>query len=449
MSKDKINIDKFFKNALEGAEGRADDASFLAIQSKLAQQNAAAGAFKMYRLLYLLIIPCAALLIYYLCPTGNNPANPVASHTPSVSTEQEKAGASTLSDQTIHTGTPAQAPVTTPATATTPHTGTVKSAKTETRDALYYGKETDHESAPDPVAGKTDITQETEGKTENTTPVQKDVTEGAGVAVQDAKEIVKKDPEQVLAPGSAEKADQKKAANATHLRQHKTNNLLEIYGAAAISDRMIDADAMHAKYLSARNQADKQSVRYNAGINFTRNMGRMAASSGLGVRQFGQSGSYSITRNISDSVPVYDSLNHLKGYLYFNQRDTNYFSPYNNIFTNVEIPFHIDYTLLKNDRWDYRIGLGATINYMVAAKGALPNLDASGVVPVSAGMPDLHRFGSSVSITNRIGYNIGKQWQVSTEVYYKHQITSLYKKSSGIKEMPFDLGWRFGFGYKF
>jgi hypothetical protein len=237
--------------------------------------------------------------------------------------------------------------------------------------------------------------------------------------------------------------------NNTNIRKPQPKFTLAISGAATYNSRYLNTRDSGSKYLATRNQSDNATIKNNFGLDLFQQMGKLSFGIGLHENQFGQMGSYHIFTHIYDSVPVYDSAWVLKGYLRYIKGDTAYLFNYNNAFTSIEIPLQASFKIWSSPRWEYEIGAGALLSYITNAKGALPTMNADGVVQLKNNMNTIHRFGAGLTVTQRLNYNITTHWQLGTEIYIKTNVTSLYKNNTGIMEYPYSFGWRWGIGFKF
>ncbi len=247
------------------------------------------------------------------------------------------------------------------------------------------------------------------------------------------------------------KKGEEKNPNKINLHKPAKKFTLEFSVAMAYNNRYLHTRDSASNYLNTRNDADKGTYKNNFGIDLMKQMGRLSIGFGLHENQFGQRGIYQITANLSDSIPVFGPPPNyiLKGYFHYNFRDTSFVYSYNNSFTSIELPFHVTYKILSASKWNYEIGTGVLLSYIAGAQGALPNASADGIIQLKNNLNILNRFGSAIDITQKLNYNISNHWQMGTELYLKTNITSIYKRSTGVSELPYSFGLRWGIGYKF
>ena len=139
----------------------------------------------------------------------------------------------------------------------------------------------------------------------------------------------------------------------------------------------------------------------------------------------------------------------IDGIFYFNQRDTTFHTPYNNIFNSVELPVLLSYQVCTTAKWDFQAGAGIMLTYLSSAKGIMPNSISSEALQIQNNLASFRRFGSAVSVNMKFHYYLTKHIQLGSDLFIKTNISSIYKQTTGITELPYAFGWRLGLGYKF
>ena len=79
----------------------------------------------------------------------------------------------------------------------------------------------------------------------------------------------------------------------------------------------------------------------------------------------------------------------------------------------------------------------------------MPSVGADALVNIKDHANDLNKFALNGSVEMKLNYNLNSKWQLGTQLYSRSNITSLYKKKTGINELPYAFGMRWGIGFKF
>lgn len=236
----------------------------------------------------------------------------------------------------------------------------------------------------------------------------------------------------------------------TNLHKPKSKLTIEFYWAASLNNRYLNSEHQAGQYFITRAASDKQTTRHNFGLNIFKKVNKFNFGFGLNESQFGQKGTYHLNKELYDSIPLWDPTHtYIKGYFAFNYRDTSFNYDYNNYFTQVEVPLHISYTLCKAKNWDFETGASLLFTYIANVTGAMPNANSSDIIQLKEMKNQINRFGSSVSVNMKMHYNLTSHWQLGSDIYLKSNINSIYKKQTGITELPYSFGLRWGIGYKF
>lgn len=238
-----------------------------------------------------------------------------------------------------------------------------------------------------------------------------------------------------------------KPAN-TNIHKRKAGITVDVFGAAALNSRFLHTNNNSSQYFATRSASDKQTTKYGYGINLFKNFGKINVGVGLHENQFGQSGAYQITNHLYDSVP-YININHDTLYFRYNERDSAFHYAYKNTFTMIEIPLQFSYLVCTRQNWDFEVGAGVLMSYLAGANGAMPNASSTEIVELKKDLQTLNRIGSAISANMKFHYFLTPHWQLGTDIYLKSNITSVYRKSTGITELPYSFGWRCGIGFKF
>lgn len=240
-----------------------------------------------------------------------------------------------------------------------------------------------------------------------------------------------------------------KSENTKHLtiRKPKPRFTLQVFAAGSQNGRFLNAD--REKYLEVRNTADQITTRFNVGADFHYQYKKIFLGFGLHQNNFGQQGTYKLVSHLHDSLPLYNPQGQIIGYFPYNYRDTTSTSNYHNDFTAIELPLHFSYQVGLFSKFEFEVGATASISYLLKAEGLMPSVGADALVNIKDHANDLNKFALNGSVEMKLNYNLNSKWQLGTQLYSRSNITSLYKKKTGINELPYAFGMRWGIGFKF
>lgn len=447
LDKDRV-VDAPFKDALQNYEGKALDEEFAVIRSKVLQLQRVANRRRYVWMLLLFLLPLSYAGYHFFNSLVPSEAITVSEPLTNTSNESVKREAQ---EKTNAYNTPRNIEV------TLNEKGAATNEKTEPRSNTNSSISVNSNSLIN--SGNT-ISVNNSGTNTNSTQENAivPVIENTEPSVTSKK---KEKPEEITTPNAKVSNSTTSTANgnknapgntaSTNIRKSKSPYTLEVMGGLALNDRYLHTDTHSAQYFATRSAADKQTTRFNFGVDLIRNINKINIGLGLHESQYGQQGTYQLTRNIADSVILWHDSTHTKidGIFYFNQRDTAYHTPYNNIFNSIELPVHLSYQVCTTAKWDFQVGAGIMLTYLSNAKGIMPNSISSEVIQIQNNLASYRRFGSAVSVNMKFHYYLSKHLQLGSDLFIKTNISSIYKQTTGITELPYAFGWRLGLGYKF
>ena len=437
-------IDGHFKDALQNYEGKARDEEFALIRERVLAIQERASRKRYAWLLLLLLIPGFFVLQNYFNPKSITPISDSSTTESNVPAVGDSETGDNLAADTKKNNTPRNSSLNENSSS---NPKDVPSSEGSKKNSLN-----DHSNSRKPNK------EVKNADDESINPGEKGVDTGKNPNAKDpsAEEKIKTTEEPATEISLTENTETKKAENTKQskpakvvIRKPQPKFTLQLSAATAYNNRYLNTRDTNSKYLSVRNESDQGSYKNNFGIDLYKQMGKISFGAGLHSNQFGQHGTYRITAHLYDSVPVYDSLWRLIGYLPWNERDSAYHYNYSNTFSAIEIPLQASYRIWTGNKWEYEIGAGVILNYITSAKGALPTTGGDGIVQLKNSLNIINRFGSAITVVQKVHYNITPHWQLGTEIYLKTNVNSLYKKSTGITEYPYSFGWRWGIGFKF
>jgi hypothetical protein len=438
-------IDEHFKNALQDYQGKVHEEEFAAIRRRVLEIQERRSRKRYAWLLLLLLIPGWMGLQKYLNPDNGQGVAPVV-----VQEQKQEAVNNTGSNSgRIENGTGTNGStetLTIPGISGTnnsgSNSGTSNLTNTPATDrpgnvspALENGRITPSDK-PEPGEQKNVVSND---KTPNTPEVKPEPP----VPVVPADNVSTN--ERAVAPSPV------KPTNPT-VRKKKSilkGVTLDAFVAPALNNRYLSAGPASSQYVVTRNAADQQTTKLNFGINASQRVGRFSLGFGLHQYQFGQSGTYNITRHLYDSILVITLPNRDSLYLRWNERDSLYQVRFNNSFTTFELPLQFAYTVCEKGNWTFQTGGAVTLSYVSFAKGSVPNANSTEVNDIRNIMNMVNRFGSAAMVDMKFSYKVTPHLKLNTDLYLKTNLTSLYQKNTGIVELPYSFGWRWGAGYIF
>lgn len=453
LDKDRV-VDAPFKDALQNYEGKALDEEFAVIRSKVLQLQRVANRRRYAWMLLLLLIPLSYLgYHFYNSPVTSNIV------TTSETTTNTAAESNKNQDQVKNNSS---------------NTQQNNEVKVDSKDAVSNVKNEQPKSGsqtstpiksnviaranPNTTTTSDAINSSNSGA--NTKPTQEKVQ---NPSAENADPSVTKSnkPEEVATPNTKNTSSASSASDAksnapgsttnTNIRKPKSHYTIELMGGLALNGRYLHTDTHSAQYFATRNAADKQTTRINFGIDLIKNFKKFNFGVGLHESQYGQQGSYQLTRHLADSIILWHDSTHTKidGYFITNERDTAFHNAYNNVFNSIELPVHMSYQVCKTSKWDFQTGAGIMLTYLTSAKGFMPNSISSEAIQIKNNLSSFHRFGSAVTVNMKFHYYLSEHVQLGSDLFIKTNITSIYKVNTGITELPYAFGWRLGLGYKF
>lgn len=457
LDKDRV-VDAPFKDALQNYEGKALDEEFALIRSKVLQIQKVANRRRYAWILLLLLLPLSYIGYHFY----NNPApskivaisEPLTDNSATNQNQyQDKVNANNNERSTeskLNENLAVIHEKTTPS-------GNIKNYATPVNpNASESARVTVNENTNASVNSGNKISENNSGNNLNPAHENVPVIDKAAPSVVSKKEEKSEEgatsnTKESNSSASTAKSNAPENTTSTNIRKPKSPYTLEVMGGLALNDRYLYTDTHSAQYFATRSASDKQTTRFNFGIDLIKNIKKINLGVGFHESQYGQQGVYQLTRNIADSVILWHDSTHTKidGIFYFNQRDTTFHTPYNNIFNSIELPIHVSYQICTATKWDFQAGAGIMLTYLANAKGIMPNSISSEAIQIQNNLTSFRRFGSAVSVNMKFHYNITNHVHLGSDLFIKTNISSIHKQTTGITELPYAFGWRLGLGYKF
>jgi hypothetical protein len=440
----KINIDQYFKNALQDVEGQADDMAFEAIQQRLKEAGKEGGSKSKYLWLLLLLFIPTCFGIKYLSDSSPSPVLTKAQQ----GDERRSDNSASLNVPDLHDDSKVTSGETsaTQTSTTRANTSATHTYNNATRNNPERKEEAENQNGKKVNKGGTS----NDGQSDKVDTTKENNTKDVSVTDQNT-EI---NPTEEKKPESEnQKPAQTPVTSSTPappVRGGKTYGFtIRLFGGAGRTDSYLETTPAYDGFGDAKRKFDKATRRANAGLSITKSLNGhlkgFSIGTGINYCETGQKGTYKLKKTIYDSIP---DINLPGGYFYYNFRDSILADqPYNNVFTTIELPLYLSYSF-KVGQCNAGIGLATSLSYLVYAGGYIPTAKADGVLALNRNTSDLNRFGANCMLSMNLNYMLSRRFEIGGELFNKINMTSLYN-IKGVKELPYSMGVRFSLGYKF
>lgn len=172
-------------------------------------------------------------------------------------------------------------------------------------------------------------------------------------------------------------------------------------------------------------------------------------NSGIGIKNISQSINYNITRQIFDSIPVFNPQGQIIGYFYTNFRDTAYTQIGISNLNYITLPIGITYNKEINPKSGLRFSANTTIHYLEFATGDYINPFNLFGMSVDQNRDLFRRWNLGLGASVGYYYTIKPQWILEASINYSTLVNGIFDDRIGTAIRPSSIGINVGIRYNF
>ena len=432
MSKKQIHIDNFFKNALEGIEGPASDADWSAIEGKLNAQPKRRKAFWWWIAIPMLVLMVGLAYLKldkkpknHIQPNANKIEVPNFKEHPNTPDEKR-----IINDPPIEPGSKSKVKQAKDKVELMSSIGTTENQEKDLKDD-EKGSQEKHEQKAVVLVEKQSDNKPNQPENQRNEEIANEANEEHPIAINEEK----KENVEATVPLAAD--------TLKTLRKPIAEWRLKLQASPISSFRNISTTGANPDYLLAR-QGDQSMAFLNAGLHLERTKNNFGFSAGVEKSSFGYKGTYNVTRNIYDSIPVLNTQGQVIGYFRLNYRDSNYISQFSNQITYASVPLWANTNVRLNANINLKLGLGIQFGRMIQAKGIDMNLSTLAFEEIKN---KLNKNALCAGMNLGVEYKLNPKWTLSAEGLYQRNLLSVYSPTNPVKMYPFVAGGNICIGY--